>query len=60
MAESADRSPAPESGSPNGSRRGGEYKPAPAVSRRLREKPEPRGVRTVNDWEVRSGHILND
>lgn len=60
MAEGANRSSDPATGSPNGSRRGGEFKPAPTVSRRLREKPEPRGVRTINDLEVRSGHILND
>jgi hypothetical protein len=60
MDESSNRSPAPAAGPSNGRHRGGDLKSAPVVSRRLREKPEPRAVRTINDWEVRSGHIQND
>jgi len=60
MAKGANRSLDPAAGSPNGTRQSAEYRPAPAASRRLREKPEPRGVRTINDLEVRSDHILND
>ena len=60
MAKGANRSSDPAADSPNGVRQHAEYRPAPGASRRLREKPEPRGVRTINDLEVRSGHILND